>query len=69
MQIQFSLIKKKIGRPEHSQTPYPLHLSDNISFLSYPFTPPTPLRPQGGRHMCITPNSFHYFFSEDAFVF
>ena len=42
VQIQFSLIKKKIGRPEHSQTPYPLHLSNIISFLSYPSTPPPP---------------------------
>ena len=32
-QIQFSLIKKKkIGRPEHSQTPHPPK-SDNILFL------------------------------------
>ena len=50
--IQFSLTKKKIGRPEHWLTPH-LVTSDNISFLPYPPSPHTTPR-QSGRHMCIT---------------
>ena len=50
-QIQFSLIKKKIGPPEHSLTPHS-PTSNNISFFLYPPC-------QSGRHMCITPyNNF-----------
>ena len=51
-QIQFSLIKKNIGRPEHLLTPRPT-TSNKIWFLPYPHLA-TPL--QSGRHMCITPN-------------
>ena len=37
--------------------PLPHPTSDNISFLPYPHHPLThPTLPQGGRHMCITPN-------------
>ena len=53
--IQFSLIKKKIGRPEHSliSPPHPLR-PITCNFL---LKPPTPPPPQSGRHICITPNS------------
>ena len=49
-QIQFSLIKTNIGRPEHLLNPHP-PTSDNISFLPYPH-PPIPSK----WTMCITPN-------------
>ena len=54
-QIQFSLIKKKIGRPEHLLSPDPLHPITSHFCLN----PPIP--PQSGRHMCITPtNNLHF---------
>ena len=47
-QIQFYLIKKRIGRPEHSLTPHPSTPND-ISFLPYP---PTPLKVDV---ICVSP--------------
>ena len=41
----------KIESQEQSLTPY-TPTPDNISFLPYL---PTPVPPQSGRHMCITP--------------
>ena len=47
-QIQFSLKKTKLGRPEHSLIPNPLRPITPHFFLSlHP--------PKSGRHMCITP--------------
>ena len=49
VQIQFSLIKTmKIGRPDHS----PIPLRPIISHFCL-----TPIPPQSGTHICITPKS------------
>ena len=40
---QFSLIKKKIGRPEYSLTPYPLRPIVSQFCLTPPPNPPNPL--------------------------
>ena len=53
--IHFYLIKKKIGRPEHS-LPFPLHPLRPIT-CNFLLKPPTPPPPHSGRHICITPNS------------
>ena len=50
---QFSLIKKKIGRPEYSLTPYPLRPIVSQFCLTPPPNPPQPPL-QSGRHTCIT---------------
>ena len=57
-QIQLPLIKKiKIGRPEHSLTPPPPTPLRPIT-SHFCLKPPSPSpHPQGGRRMCITPNS------------
>ena len=61
VEIQYSLIKKiKIGRPEHSLTPYPLRPITS-HFCLTPSTSPHPLHPlQSGCHMCLTPNLTYF---------
>ena len=51
VQIHFSLVKKiNVGRPEHLQSPHPLHLiTFHFCITSHP--------PQSGCHMCITPKT------------
>ena len=59
-QIQFTLTKKiKIGRLEHLLNPHP-PTSDNISFLTYPSSPPPPLKVDV---ICVSALTFLIFFT------
>ena len=58
VQIQFFLIKKKIGRPEHSLPSTP-PTSNNISVLPYPLPLPPSPNLQSRRQMRIAPSTFN----------
>ena len=56
--IFFNIKKIKIGGPEHSVTPHPPRPITSHFFLT---STHSPIPPQSGRHICITPNLIWYF--------